>query len=163
MKKGKQLTAIDKLSYVLLAIALGIYVFNMAKGATNTNSLDELEVSQFNQTFTNYSGRQIGSNVISLLDKCVSNAAINKDANDRLPDIYYTEASGATVKNIISKAGAPNGTKISELRAKIAERHYYYVEFSVDDYSGLIKAIGIAYKETDKAAVKGNIALAGVN
>ena len=75
----------------ILIIALGIYVFNMAKNASSTSSLDELEVSQFNQQFTNYRGKQLGSGVVDLLDKVVSNASANLDSDERLPDVIYLD------------------------------------------------------------------------
>ncbi|MBR1539613.1 MAG: hypothetical protein IJ629_00230 [Clostridia bacterium] len=89
----------------ILIIALGIYVFNMAKNASSTSSLDELEVSQFNQAFTNYRGKQLGSGVIDLLDKVVANASANKDSDERLPDVVYidTRTGGAAKgKNTVS-------------------------------------------------------------
>lgn len=75
----------------ILIIALGIYVFNMAKNASDTSSLDELEVSQFNQVFTNYRGKKLGSVVVDLLDKVVSNAVTNAESDERLPDVIYLE------------------------------------------------------------------------
>ena len=106
----------------ILIIALGIYVFNMAKGATNTSSIEELNVSQFNQQFTNYRGRQAGSGVIDLLDKVINSGTTNKDADERLMDIVYLDvnskgkanksktggkdiSSNAMMKNAINAAG----------------------------------------------------------
>lgn len=91
----------------ILIIALGIYVFNMAKNASSTSSLDELEVSQFNQQFTNYRGKQLGSGVVDLLDKVVANASAHSDSDERLPDMIYidTRASG-TAKNAVTGANA---------------------------------------------------------
>ena len=80
----------------ILIIALGIYVFNMAKNASSTSSLDELEVSQFNQAFTNYRGKQLGSGVVDLLDKVVANASANKDSDERLPDVIYIDTRAGT-------------------------------------------------------------------
>lgn len=89
----------------ILIIALGIYVFNMAKNASSTSSLDELEVSQFNQQFTNYRGKQLGSGVVDLLDKVVANASANKDSDERLPDIIYLDnRPSGTAKNAITGA-----------------------------------------------------------
>ena len=68
----------------ILIIALGIYVFNMSKNATNTDQLEELEISEFNSPFMDYEGRVMGSNVVALLDKVVSNINVNKDADDSL-------------------------------------------------------------------------------
>jgi len=83
----------------ILIIALGIYVFNMAKNASSTSSLDELEVSQFNQQFTNYRGKQLGSGVVDLLDKVVANATAHSDSDERLPDVIYIETRTTGGKN----------------------------------------------------------------
>jgi len=50
----------------ILIIALGIYVFNMAKSATDTNQLDTAAKNTFNAQFEQYEGRQVGSSVKSL-------------------------------------------------------------------------------------------------
>ncbi len=75
----------------ILIIALGIFVFNQAKNATNTDSLEDMNVSTFNQVYTNYNGGQYGSQVASLLDQVATNAAQNKDAEERLIGIVYVD------------------------------------------------------------------------
>lgn len=82
----------------ILIIALGIYVFNMAKSATNTDQLSQLEVSQFNDIYTTYNGPQLGSMVASLLDKVITNASDNKEADERLIDIVYVDTSARSAK-----------------------------------------------------------------
>ena len=147
----------------ILIIALGIYVFNMAKGATNTNALDELEVRNFNSEFTNYSGKVIGTGVTALLDKVISNATLNKDAADRLPNIIYNfnvDKTNTTTTELVSSADAnnANGANVAgisaDVRAKIAARHYYWVDYAYDDTTGLIKAIIIVYNEEQMASAR---------
>ena len=99
----------------ILIIALGIYVFNMAKGATNTNSLTELEVSQFNQPFTDYRGRTIGSGVVSLLDKVITSAVEYKDSDERLPDIIYLDSRDKSPLEA-SAVAENDGTNLDEDR-----------------------------------------------
>lgn len=90
----------------ILIIALGIYVFNMAKGATNTDQLDAVEKQTFNSTFTQYEGRVLGSSASELLNACISNATKNSEADDRLPDVIYleTRAGNSNVKGKITAA-----------------------------------------------------------
>ena len=52
MKKGKQITAIDKLSYVLLAIAIGIYV--TAQGLTHNPDMDSFFLISFGKYIVNH-------------------------------------------------------------------------------------------------------------
>ena len=174
----------------ILIIALGIYVFNMAKGVTDTKALNDLEIQQFNSQFTAYRGKVIGSGVVTLLDKLISNAVSNKDTDDRLPDIFYYSSSSthtivapkyshtslgsssefehARIANnkassllgseyefkfyLHSKSGIGGDNEglnnvegFSDLRSKIAEKHYYRVEFLNDDNTGLISYVIIAY------------------
>ena len=89
-----------------LIIALGIYVFNMAKGASNTKALDELEISQFNQPFKQYEGKTMGAGVIDLLDKLVSNAAAYYDSDERLPDVIYIDGRSSGAKTSESVDGS---------------------------------------------------------
>ena len=102
----------------ILIIALGIYVFNIAKGASNTDQLDQLEVQSFNSTFTQYQGKRLGSQVTELINKVISNLSTNKDADDRLPDIIYLESrtdatSGQVVFNSVkqAKTGSASATR----------------------------------------------------
>lgn len=83
----------------ILIIALGIYVFNMAKSATNDNALSDVEKQQFNEPFQSYRGSKMGSMVIALIDKLVSNISQNSEANDRLPDVVYIDTRSSFDKN----------------------------------------------------------------
>jgi len=144
----------------ILIIALGIYVFNMARGVTNTSILSETEVSTFNSQFTDYRGKIPGSGVEALLEKCITNAIQNANDAQRLPDVY---ALGTGLDNtvITSKPGNNNETNVagfSTLKSKIAPRHYYFVDFAYDNTSGCIKGIAIGYNEENKNTALNNCA-----
>ena len=160
----------------ILIIALGIYVFNMAKSATNSNSLSEVEIKAFNDPFTQYRGRKLGSEVVELIDKIVANISDNKEADDRLPDVVYIDGrSQVTAKNaswgivddatkdanckaqslgycagnikgaIVSTSANTKSANMGSLRTKIAERHYYTVDYFTNEETGLIEYIFIGY------------------
>ena len=131
----------------ILIIALGIYVFNMAKGVTDTTLLSETEVQTYNTQFTAYKGKVIGSALDGLIEKCITNTTVNKDSNERLPDICV--AGTGLTQNVTSKTGALGVTEFSTLRSQLAPKHYYYVDFAYDEDTGCIKAIAIGYLETD--------------
>lgn len=77
----------------ILIIALGIFIFNAAKGAVNTDALDATEIETFNGQFTMYEGTKVlGSNVKALISACVSNAGANAESVERLPDIIYVDS-----------------------------------------------------------------------
>lgn len=100
---SKALIIAGAILLAILIIALGIYVFNMAKGATNTDQLDSVEKQTFNSTFTQYEGKALGSSVSELINAAITNASKNSEADDRLPDIIYleTRAGNSTVKDAV--------------------------------------------------------------
>ena len=133
----------------ILIIALGIFVFNAAKGAVNTDQLDATEIQAFNEPIIQYEGRQMGSQVKSLLGTLITNAGNNKDANERLPDIKYVPKDGPIVnqklQNIVSNVQNTRINEMNNLKSKIANSHYYTVEFTYDDATGLVKQVTITY------------------
>lgn len=91
----------------ILIIALGIYVFNMAKGATNTDQLDSVEKQTFNSSFTQYEGKTLGASVSELINAVITNTSKNSEADDRLPDIIYLETrdGNTAVKTAVGDKG----------------------------------------------------------
>lgn len=135
----------------ILIIALGIFIFNAAKGAVNTDSLDATEIETFNQQFTMYEGDRVnGSSVKELLAKCVTNAGTNANSAERLPNIVYQDTSStgpnvnAAINNINSTVANTHITEMNQLKAKISATHYYKVEFNYST-SGIIDTITISY------------------
>lgn len=133
----------------ILIIALGIFVFNAAKGAVNTDQLDATEIQAFNEPITQYEGSQMGSQVKSLLGTLITNAGNNAEAAERLPDIVYKEGDGpkvdATLKNIISNVKNTHIDLMSKLKSKIANTHYYEIEVEYDNSNGLVNKVIISY------------------
>ena len=78
-----------------------------------------------------------------------TNAGNNKDSNERLPDITYVPGEGPTVNaqycNIISNVKNTKINDMNGLKSKIANTHYYTIEFSYDDVTGLVKSVKITY------------------
>ena len=145
----------------ILIIALGIFVFNAAKGAIKTDQLDATEKATFNDPIAQYEGRQLGSSVKSLLSHLISNAGNNSDAAERLPDVTYKNVGGPVIKltvdgtetsiakdgtlKIESTVAGTNIAFMSQLRSKISQTHYYNVEIGYDDTTGLVNSVTINY------------------
>lgn len=130
----------------ILIIALGIYVFNMAKGATSTDSLSSLEVTSFNEKFTQYEGRQLGSSVKSLIGEIISNNNTQADAEERLISVDFYGSGATTANSIVVDLNNTNSTAMGQLRAKLANKHFYQVEFEYQDgTSGYIRKATIRY------------------
>lgn len=132
----------------ILIIALGIFVFNAAKGAVNTDQLDATEIQTFNEPIVNYEGTQMGSQVKSLLSLLITNAGNNSESAERLPDIVYNKGDGPqniNVTNIISNVQNTKINDMSTLKSRISSTHYYEVEIDYDDSTGLVNKVTITY------------------
>ena len=80
----------------ILIIALGVYIYNMAAGATDTSTLDSMAISTFNGQFTQYEGEQLGSSVKTLITNIISSNSTNNDSGERLVSITFTDSSGSS-------------------------------------------------------------------
>ena len=131
----------------ILIIALGIYVFNMSKSASNTNALSKMEISEFNGTFTNYEGKQTGSTVKGLIDEMISSAIANQDADDKLPELEYKNfpKNGSNTINSDATNGINTG-EMKNVKNMISNSHYYNVTTQIDNASGLDNKVIIDYK-----------------
>ena len=67
----------------ILIIALGVFVFNQAKGSVGKVNLSEQEVAAFNSKFESYSGKQLGSAVKTLINTA-------KNYNNTADEDYIT-------------------------------------------------------------------------
>ena len=67
----------------ILIISLGVIIYQQAAGVVNNNSMSELEVTQFNEPFESYVGKNIrGANVKALINKIkTSNSTYQGDAS----------------------------------------------------------------------------------
>lgn len=74
----------------ILIIALGVFVFNQAKGVMGNVNMESQGIETFNEQFLQYQGKQSGSNAIALLKKI---DAYNKTVNDGRYIAAYTLTS----------------------------------------------------------------------
>ena len=140
----------------ILIIALGIFIFNQAKGAINTNTLDSTEIATFNDPITQYTGDSVmGSSVKNLVTKLASDASTNKGAGDRLPKVTLVplngtdvEATGQDTAAADDEALAEYVTQLQDINKAISNRHYYAVEYTLND-AGLVGTITIYYDRAD--------------
>ena len=157
----------------ILIIALGVYIFNMAKSSVNSDTLDSLDISTFNSQFTQYEGDQLGSSVKSLLTAIIASNNTNNDADDRLINVTYYKGDGSlaagyiepsvTEESASSSPSAWSGTSSSSpgevsvsdaskwmslLSSNLSNTHHYYVTFSYDSSSsGYISDCYIYYTQ----------------
>ena len=147
----------------ILIIALGIYVFNLAKTSTNTDQLDNMSIATFNSQFVYYEGKQSGMQVKVLLDNALSNYEKNKDVEERIPAICYKDVTGLGPKfacgskedfgqgdeesevRLKNDLRSPYDERINQLKANIADSHLYLVTIEKSSSTGLVNRIVIDY------------------
>ncbi len=142
----------------ILIIALGVYIFNIAKGSMDTKQVDTLARNSFNSQFEQYDGRCIGSSVRDLIGNMISAVADNKDSDDKLPDITYIDAENKGPKSarevgsngvIVSNVENTNITAMNKLKSAISSTHYYYVKVRNNPETSLVDMVYICYNESD--------------
>ena len=112
----------------ILIISLGIMIFRQASGVVDSNAMDEVAVSAFNQKFEQYVGDNVrGSNVQALINTIVQNNLTN--SADASKQVTLT-LDGTSKGKITSKTG------ISILTGKS-----YKVEIVTDSKSGYITEV----------------------
>lgn len=139
----------------ILIIALGVYIFNMAKSSVNTDTLDSLDISTFNSQFTQYEGDQLGSSVKSLLTAIIASNNTNSDAEDRLIEVTYDNTEGpstmssyATTYTITVDTVGDVSTSLGKLSSALSNTHHYYIEFEYDSSgTGYVKYCTINYTQ----------------
>ncbi len=91
----------------ILIIALGVFVFNQAKGAVSSVGLDSQAIETFNGQFSQYEGRQSGSTLKSLIQKVNS---YNKSVTDGK---YVTIWGGKAARTVEFATADPNVLTLS--------------------------------------------------
>ena len=91
----------------ILIISLGVIIYQQAAGVVNNNSMDELEVTQFNSKFENYFGNNIkGATAQSLVEAVKANNN-SQDDTSRMVEVTViantNNFSGETKGEVASK------------------------------------------------------------
>ncbi len=112
----------------ILIISLGIFIFQQAKNAVNTEQLSELEVTSFNGKFDKYLGTKVqGSQVKALIQAVTTNnntagaeddskkIVINKKASEinagKSYSVTVPDSDGYTSGGLIHKIVIEDATK----------------------------------------------------
>jgi len=140
----------------IMIIALGVTIFNKAKGSSDTTSLDTAEITMFNQKFERFAGDNVsGSNVKSLLSFAISNAGTNRDNHMKLPQIiiypYDIQTEDTSHRHATAK-GADAQQKIedyinaiSSFRKGIKSTNKYSIDLSYSE-AGIVNTVTIKLK-----------------
>ena len=111
----------------ILIISLGIMIYNQAAGVVNNNAMSEVDISSFNQKFTQYDGDHVrGAQVSALIDQVRNNNITYQDDTSRQVAVTLDSAE-------VDVNDAPN----------IPTGKTYSVDCVPDANSGLINTINI--------------------
>ena len=134
----------------ILIISLGVIIYQQAAGVVNNNSMDELEVTQFNSKFTEYCGDNVkGATVQALINSIKTNNSSQDDGSKRIRILYNDNNTKPTAKT--SKGDQSAQTDISaltsEANGKIKTGSTYYVTVTQYTTAGLISEITISKRK----------------
>ena len=127
---SKALIIAGAILLAILIIGLGVMIFRQASGVVDSNAMDEVAVSSFNQKFEQYAGDNIrGANVNALLSSVKQN---------------NNTYSGDTSKQITVQVTASNWNGNKDATGKALTGKSYKVTCDTDAKSGYITKITIA-------------------
>ncbi len=98
---SKALIIAGAILLAILIISLGILIYNQASSVVNENTMDSVEVSQFNTQFTQYEGTKSGSTVRSLAQSVLS-SNVAQDDDDRKVTLVVKESAAGGETTIVS-------------------------------------------------------------
>ena len=122
---SKALIIAGAILLAILIIALGVFIFNKAKSATNMDDLTNQQVAAHNSTFQNYEGTINGTQAKALIDEIRNN-------NQTMPSdakIYLVAEGLSTTPSTIS---ATNNSQYSQIKNALESTSQY--EVSITDY-----------------------------
>lgn len=137
----------------ILIIGIGMYIYNSSTNSINgaVGQISQQEVSSFNNQFSMYEGKQVGTNVKALIQNLSAGANENREEATKLPDLYYEPTTSGDAEEVASTVADPNIAGFNQARSAIQSRHYYYVVLGTSNETGLINGIYILYEGTEDA------------
>ncbi len=135
---SKALLIAGAILIVILLIAVGMLVYSQARGVIDTgvSQMSSTEISMFNAQFNEYSGKQKGSNVKSLLQAINANNQTYKEDASKQVKVSATVLD-STINNTINSNVISNGI------SKAQSSKMYNVTFTTDPSNGLITSVTI--------------------
>mgnify|MGYP005781722369 FL=1 len=135
---SKALIIAGAILLAILIISLGIMIYNQASGVVNNNSMSQVDISSFNQQFTQYEGTNVrGAQVNSLLSQVQSSNVSNQEDSTRQIEVKVTATNWQT-------GTKPSGKLVSGGYAKANTGSTYTVVCSTDTKTGLVNLITIS-------------------
>ena len=136
---SKALIIAGAILLAILIISLGIMIYNQASGTVNNNAIDEVDITSFNQKFTQYEGDNIrGAQVDALLDQITTNNVTYQDDTSRQVQLEVKSGTNWTSNTL------PSGNLIGNTSLTRAQSgSSYKVKCTMDSKSGLVEKVTI--------------------
>ena len=139
---SKALIIAGAILLAILIISLGIMIFRQASGVVDSNAMDEVAVSAFNEKFEQYAGDNIrGANVNALISSVVQNNLSNSGDSSKQVKLNVT-ASAPNWNG--SKPNADTAPTSTSACGSAQTGRSYKVTTEADGQSGYITKITIA-------------------
>ena len=91
---SKALIIAGAILLAILIISLGIMIYNQASGVVNNNAMNEVDISTFNNKFTQYEGTNVrGAQVKALIQQVVTNNVSNSEDSSRQVNVKIENAA----------------------------------------------------------------------
>ena len=135
---SKALIIAGAILLAILIIALGVYIFNQARSATNMDDLSNQQVEAHNATFQNYEGTINGTQAKALIDAIRNN-------NQRMPTLGQITVDG------VSDTGLKDNAKLATEKNTYQPTSQYEVsitEYQTQDgqYKGYVTKMKVTKK-----------------
>ncbi len=146
---SKALIIAGAILLAILIISLGIMVFRQASGVVDTNAMDEVAVSSFNEKFQQYVGDNVrGANVNALINTIVQNNLTNSDDSSKQVKIVlsagtnWNDGGNSANRYPATESAATEAPKDKKGSASTGKS--YKVETKPDTSSGYITTVTIS-------------------
>ena len=130
---SKALIIAGAILLAILIISLGIMIYNQGSGVVDSNAMDEVAVTSFNEKFRQYEGQNIrGANIKALINSIAQNNLSNQGDESKQVELVF---DGTSKGKITSSSGISVQTGKS-----------YTVTCDTDGESGYINKVTVQVK-----------------
>ena len=130
---SKALIIAGAILLAILIISLGIMIYNQASGVVDSNAMDEVAVTSFNEKFRQYEGQNVrGANVKALINSIAQNNLSNQGDESKQITLVFDDTDKG-------KITTSNGITVQTGKS-------YTVTTTADTQSGYINTVTVKVK-----------------
>lgn len=146
---SKALIIAGAIILAILIIGLGMFIYQKAAGAMNTDSIDAAKVDAYNAKFERYKGIITGSDARTLCNTITSHNRNTAEDSSQFVKITVGDENTDVSNDTTNGAGADDSAAtfnatLSNAIASIRAGYSYKVTYGYEPGSGLIISVGLA-------------------